>query len=186
MRYIHAVATFGCALIAAFPSTAIAAEETGNAGTDSASLIANARSAGPPSVSAEATVVNGAGNVLHEGSNGFVCHPISASTGPMCNDAQWEAMMGAMMAGKPFTPTTFGISYMLQGDRGAKGVSNIDPAAPEPTPDNDWVIEGPHLMLILPDAAMLEGVSTDPADPIYVMWKDTPYRHVMVRVAPAE
>jgi len=165
-------------LIAGLPTAAIAGDAAG-----SADLIANASTAGPPSVTADATFVDGEGKVLREGSNGFTCHPQSAMTGPMCNDAQWEAMMGALMAGKPFAPTGFGISYMLAGEGTAPGVSNIDPAATEPTPDNDWVKEGPHLMLIMPDPAMLEGLSSDPADPVYVMWKDTPYRHVMVRIA---
>lgn len=176
MRKQLAAAVLATTIIGAFSGSALA-EDTPE------SIIANARSAGPPSVSAQATVVDGEGNVLAEGTNGYVCHPISKHTGPMCNDAQWEAMMGAMMAGKPFVPTGPGISYMLQGDKGAMGVSNIDPAAAEPTPDNDWVVESPHLMLILPDAAMLEDISTDPADPVYVMWKGTPYQHVMVRIA---
>jgi hypothetical protein len=34
-----------------------------------------------------------------------------------------------------------------------------------------------------PDRAMLEGLSDDPNDPVYVMWKDTPYAHIMVKVA---
>ena len=31
--------------------------------------------------------------------------------------------------------------------------------------------------------AALEGLSTDPNDPVYVMWKDTPYAHIMVKIA---
>ena len=38
-------------------------------------------------------------------------------------------------------------------------------------------------MIIAPDRAMLEGLSTDPKDPVYVMWKNTPYAHIMVKVA---
>jgi hypothetical protein len=45
------------------------------------------------------------------------------------------------------------------------------------------VKEGPHLMIAVPDRAMLEGLSTDPSDPVYVMWKDTPYAHIMVKIA---
>ncbi len=38
-------------------------------------------------------------------------------------------------------------------------------------------------MILVPDAAALEGLSTDPNDPVYVMWKDTPYAHIMVRIS---
>ena len=44
--------------------------------------------------------------------------------------------------------------------------------------------EGPHLMVIFPDPKMLEGISDDPNNGgPYVMWKGTPYAHVMVPVA---
>jgi hypothetical protein len=70
---------------------------------------------------------------------------------------------------------------MLAGDEGA---SNIDPFAEGPTDDNQWIKEGPHLMLIVPDAAALETIPTDPkVGGPYVMWKGTPYAHVMVPVA---
>jgi hypothetical protein len=46
------------------------------------------------------------------------------------------------------------------------------------------VVEGPHLMLIVPDPALLEGIPTDfNSGGPYVMWKGTPYAHVMVPVA---
>ncbi len=38
-------------------------------------------------------------------------------------------------------------------------------------------------MIVVPDRAMLEGMSTDPNDPVYVMWKHTPYAHIMVKVS---
>ena len=39
-------------------------------------------------------------------------------------------------------------------------------------------------MFIVPDTAQLEGLSTDPHNGgPYVMWKGTPYAHIMVPVA---
>jgi hypothetical protein len=67
--------------------------------------------------------------------------------------------------------------------RAALGVSNSDPYATEPDKSDDWVKEGPHLMIAVPDPAMLKGLSTDPNDPVYVMWKDTPYAHIMVKIS---
>lgn len=145
-------------------------------------VIASATSAGPDSVTADATVVDHEGKVVREGGNGFICMPESAAMGPMCNDKVWMEMLGAFTSGEPYEGGKFGISYMLAGEGDAPGVSNIDPTATRPTADNQWVKEGPHLMIILPNPAMYEGLSSDPADPVYVMWKDTPYAHLMVRV----
>ncbi|GAM70181.1 hypothetical protein JCM19236_5728 [Vibrio sp. JCM 19236] len=73
-----------------------------------------------------------------------------------------------------------GISYMLAGDGGA---SNINPYDTEKTDDNQWIVEGPHLMIITPDAALLESLPTDPSQGgPYVMWKGTPYAHIMVPI----
>ena len=70
---------------------------------------------------------------------------------------------------------------MLAGDEGA---SNIDPFASGPTQDNEWVVEGPHMMLIAPDLSMLAGMTRDfSLGGPYVMWDGTPYAHVMVPVA---
>lgn len=150
------------------------------------SKIASALSAGPASVTEGAMVVDMDGTVLRDGDNGWVCHPESAGLGAMCNSGEWGDMISALMRNEDFSPTQMSMSYMLAGEGAAPGVSNIDPYATGPTEDNQWIKDGPHLMMILPDPAMLEGVSTDPADPIYVMWKDTPYAHIMIRIEETE
>lgn len=38
-------------------------------------------------------------------------------------------------------------------------------------------------MTVVPNRTLLEGLSTDPKVPVYVMWKDTPYAHIMVKIA---
>ena len=90
------------------------------------------------------------------------------------------------MTKAPFDAEEFSVSYMLAGEGDAIGTSNTDPFATGPTDDNDWVKEGPHLMITVPDPAALEGLSTDPKDPVYVMWKGTPYAHIMVKIAADE
>jgi hypothetical protein len=47
-----------------------------------------------------------------------------------------------------------GLNYKLMGDDGA---SNIDPFAKGPTPDNEWVVTGPHVIIFVPDVADLWG-----------------------------
>ena len=150
---------------------------------DKAAMIASAESAGPVAVTANATIKAPDGTVLRKGSNSYTCYPQQDIIGPMCNEAVWDNLIHSMMNKKSFNPTTFSVSYMLAGEGTALGGSNSDPYATEPEKSDDWVKEGPHLMIVVPDRAMLERLSTDPNDPVYVMWKDTPYAHIMVKVA---
>ncbi len=151
-----------------------------------AELIADAESAAPESVTMNATIKTAEGRVLRQGSNSWTCYPGSGAIGPMCNQSQWDKLIGAVMTKAPIYVTEFSLSYMMAGEGDALGVSNVDPFATEPTDENQWVKEGPHLMILVPDPAMLEGLSTDPKDPVYVMWKDTPYAHIMVKVGEEE
>lgn len=148
-----------------------------------AQLIAEAESAAPPVISKSATIKTQDGKVLREGSATWTCYPGSRTSGPMCNQAQWDALLAALQKREPIDVKEFSVSFMLAGEGDAIGVSNTDPFATKPTDTKDWVKEGPHLMILVPDPALLEGLSTDPSDPVYVMWKGTPYAHIMVKVA---
>ncbi len=90
--------------------------------------------------------------------------------------------MAAFMAREDFTAEHLSISFMLRGDADGQGVSNSDPFHPDPPSADDFIVEGPHLMILVPDKSMLEGISRNPEDPVYVMWADTPYAHIMVKV----
>ncbi len=150
-------------------------------------LIRDALSAAPPAIADNATVMTMDNKVLKQGTGSYVCMPTDADElarglrEPMCLDKIWVAWADAWMNKKPFKATGTGIAYMLAGDAGA---SNIDPYATAATPDNQWVVEGPHIMVIVADAAQLAGLPTDPnSGGAYVMWKGTPYAHIMVPVA---
>ena len=159
----------------------LTAAANGQAAQSNADKIARAQSAAPAAVSKNATVVDLDGTVLKEGSNGWVCMPgvRPGDDHPMCNDAVWSKLMQAPGAGKDFSTDRIGISYMLQGDM---NVSNSNPAATDPDNGDVWVQEGPHIMVVVP-RAMLQGMSDDPYNGgPYVMWRDTPYAHIMVPV----
>ncbi len=156
--------------------------------------IAEAESAAPADIASNATIMDwpaeegGELVQLRAGTNGWTCFPNTPNpTGavgqdPMCLDAEWVKWAQAWMSKTEPAISAVGIGYMLQGDRGA---SNTDPFATAQTPDNEWVVAGPHLMVITPDPAQLEGVPTDPSTGgPWVMWKGTPYAHVMVPVPP--
>jgi len=148
-----------------------------------AALIAQAESAGPAAISAHATIMNSDGTILREGSNGWTCmpHTMPGDNAPMCNDGLWMEMMQAVMSKADFKADRIGLSYMLEGDVGA-GVSNSDPYHPDPKNAADYIETGPHVMIIVPKS-MLEGVTDDPGTGgPYVMWKDTPYAHIMMPV----
>jgi hypothetical protein len=148
-------------------------------------LIRDALSAAPPKVAKTAKVVDWDGTVLRDGSGAYTCYPTQGETRkrgqePMCLDKTWRAWADAWVNKKPFKADQVGIGYMLAGDAGS---SNVDPYAEGPTSTNQWVVEGPHTMVIVPDPAQLEGLSTDPnTGGAYVMWKGTPYVHVMVPI----
>jgi hypothetical protein len=149
---------------------------------DKDDLLKDALSAAWPGMAENATVVDWEGNVLREGSNGYTCLPTPPQltvAAPMCMDTEWMKWADAWQNKKDYAAESLGISYMLAGDGGA---SNIDPYAEGPTEDNEWIREGAHLMILAP-AALLEAYPTDPQNGgPYVMWKGTPYAHLMVPV----
>ncbi len=151
---------------------------------DAQKKIAYARSAAPASVAANAAVMIN-GKMVSEGSNGWTCMPdtMPGDGAAMCNDAMWMKMMNAMAKKGDFKADGIGISYMLLGEPSGAGVSNSNPFHADPKNADDYVESGPHLMIIVP-RDLLEGITTDPASGgPYVMWKDTPYAHIMVPIA---
>ncbi len=141
----------------------------------------DAMSAAPAALSAHASIMGWDGAVMKEGTNGWTCMPTPPDIegpAPMCLDAQWVAWADAWQNKKPLTITSVGVGYMLAGDGGA---SNTDPYATDPEAVDDWVSAGPHMMIIVPDAADLEGMTDDPSSGgPWVMWKGTPYAHIMI------
>ena len=148
-------------------------------------LIKDALSAAPPTLVDSVSVVDWDGNVLRKGTGDYTCMPTPprvSGNQPMCLDGPWTKWADAWNNKKPLDIARLGISYMLVGDEGA---SNIDPYATGPTDDNQWIVEGPHLMIIVPDSKLLEGIPADPSQGgPYVMWQGSPYQHIMVPVGP--
>ena len=154
---------------------------------DKESKINNAVSAAPASISADATILDwpskegGDMPVLRKGSNAWTCLPdMPGKPGTsMCIDAPWLEWIDAWVNKRKPNITTMGFGYMLQDPEG--GESNSDPYATEKTNDNEWIDDGmPHLMILVPDAKTLSGMTTDPySGGPWVMWKDTPYVHIM-------
>jgi hypothetical protein len=148
---------------------------------------AEAMSAAPAEVAANATILDAEGNVIQEGTNGYICMPTPQGMvppQPMCLDEVWMAWADAWQAGKELTIDKPGIAYMLGGDG---GVSNTDPAGLDPEKVDDWVKAEQHLMLLFPDKAGYDAFPTDPSyGGPWVMWKGTPYVHLMIPISDVE
>jgi hypothetical protein len=151
------------------------------------SKIMSATSAGPASISAAAAVMDmgadGSMSELRAGKNGWTCLPDMPNTpgnDPMCLDAQAMAWAGAWMTKATPKLSADGLAYMLQG---GSDPSNDDPFATMPSTGMTWVETGPHVMVMPVNARSLDKMSNDPkAGGPFVMFRGTPYAHVMMPV----
>jgi hypothetical protein len=155
-----------------------------------AQKLAFAMSAAPPEIGRHATIMDmtdmSKPKQIRAGTNGWVCYFMVFGTNneTMCLDKEWQKWAAAWMNKTELKIEGTGIAYMLRGDNGA---SNTDPYATGPTANNQWVVSPPHIMVLYSDPKMLDAYPTDPkrGGP-WVMWKGTPYAHVMVPVSPAK
>ena len=154
-------------------------------GGGAAAKIVRAMSAAPASVARNATIMSmdadGKMTQLRAGTNGWMCL-VEADGTPMCLDKEWQAWADGWINKKDPQVKSIGLAYMLKGDAGA---SNTDPYAKKAASDNQWVVSGPHVMVILPDPSQLDTLPTDPwnGGP-WVMWKGTKYAHIMLPTVP--
>jgi hypothetical protein len=148
-----------------------------------AAKIREAMMAAPQELARDATIMDWDQTVLREGTNGWTCLPTPPSmtgSAPMCLDDLWLEWAHAWQTRAIPATSGVGIAYMLQGDEGS---SNSDPYGTKET-SADWVVAGPHLMILAPDPALLDDMTTDPhSGGPWVMWQGTPYAHIMVPVA---
>jgi hypothetical protein len=146
-------------------------------------ILATLEGVAPATILQNATLVQVSADgmrTVREGTNGWTC--MKPGTNPMCADAGGVEWMHALMS-KAEAPQKLGFIYMLLGDGGA---SNTDPFAAGETPDNNWIVSGPHVMLVGGEAkTLLQGypraAAADPGRP-YVMWAGTPYEHLMMAI----
>ncbi len=152
--------------------------------------IFDAMSAAPLRVSENARVVDwpteasgGEFIELRAGTNGWTCladDPATPTHDPMCLDENFMEFIHALMEGRDPVYPGVGVGYML---RGGSGASNTDYTLTEPPAGEEWMIDPPHVMFVVPwdlDPALY---STDPmSGGPYIMWEGTPYEHIMAPV----
>jgi len=152
-----------------------------------AEIIRSATSAGPRSISDNATVMaaddSGKMVKIRAGTNGWTCIPDEPNTpglDPMCIDKSGMEWVSALIAKKPKpTNTAPGLIYMLQGG------SDISATNPFATTTDHYVSSPAHFMIMWPYDAKTTGFATTPKKTgSWIMWAGTPYAHLMVNQTP--
>ncbi len=146
--------------------------------------IKSAESAGPVSISQNATIKDWNMKVLRKGTNEWTCLPDNANTpgnDPWCVNKPWLNFLDALTNKKKPTYSSVGIAYMLVGDT---AVNNNDPFDKEKNKGEDWVEGlGAHVMMLLPNKKQLKSFpSSSKTGGPWVMWGDTPYAHLMLPI----
>ena len=142
--------------------------------------IDEALSAAPPSIVSIATVRDWDGTILRIGSDEWVCFPRKPDREglcPMCLDPTSQRWMSALLADETPSIETIGIGYRAAGDCAVSADDQID----EFTMSAE---EGGNvsqlIMILTPDHSVFEKIPSDPdGSRPYVMWRDTPYAHVV-------
>jgi len=150
--------------------------------TDAAAKIAEAKTAAPASITDKATYMDWDDKSLRQGTNGWTCMPSPPGfkETPMCLDQAWLKWAHAWKTKTDLQIDRVGVGYMMAGDAGA---SNTDPFATARTSTNEWVVSGPHLMVIVPNLKDLDALPTDPQNGgPWIMWKGTRYAHIMIPI----
>ena len=150
-----------------------------------------ARTAAPPSISANAAIAHvdvaaKAVHVLQPGTNGFTCSLFpDASAAPVCADQQaWKFLVDAFTGQPKPTNATPGVAYMAAG--GMHYETPDGQMAMAPGPNTKEVSEPPHWMLCWPVDAATSGLPTKPMGPggTYIMFAGTPFAHLMIHQDP--
>lgn len=174
----------------AVPAVAVGAAQAGSDVTAKKARIANAMSAAPRAVSADATVLDYGKAatdpyvLLRKGSGPWTCFPDwpdSPGNDPICYDRQGMRWLTAYNAGAKPRLSGPGIAYRLQG---GSDPSLTDPAALVPAKGEKWVAHGPHIVVISPQRLKPADYGAY-GDDAWVMFPGTPYEHLHLPVGDA-
>ena len=153
--------------------------------------------AAPSFIAANCTVIDSDGKtILREGTNGWTAmagNPRGMSDPengwndpheamPMVMDAQGMKWAMAFMTGQKPELDRDGWMYMLHGDMGEDNTKQLV-LNKEDASEGNWIVSGPHLMLMPKDPSSLKGLTTDfNSGGPYIMFEGTGYDHVMIPI----
>ena len=163
--------------------------------------------AAPSFIASDCKVIDMDGSVLREGSNGWTAMPGNPrgmsnpeigwkdphEAMPMVTDAQGMKWAMAYMAGTKPELDHDGWMYMLHGDMGEDNsvgmrmsVNNdgkIDIKTKETAAEGQWIVSGPHIMLMPKDPSSLSGLTTDfNSGGPYIMFEGTGYDLSLIHI----
>ncbi|MGQ0465667.1 MAG: hypothetical protein ACT4QG_10155 [Sporichthyaceae bacterium] len=151
--------------------------------------VANALAALPAALRKDARVVDYAADPgdpfpeLRAGRNEWTCFPDyvpSKGDDPICFNRPGMQWLTAYYAGKPPQLTELAVIYRL---RGGSDASLTDVFATEPAAGMDWVLYGPHMVVVTPEGATdTSHLTTTPGEHPWVMNRGTDYEHIHLPV----
>ena len=151
--------------------------------------------AAPSFIGAEATIVDGANNVLREGTNGWTCLPANPrgmanpqsgwnnphEAMPLCADEEGFKWGGAYLSGETPQLDRDTFIWMLHGDMGEDNTTPLVMNQSDAQNPEEWIVSGPHLMLMPKDRSSLDAFTTDfMSGAPYTMFGGTDYVHLMI------
>jgi len=154
--------------------------------------------ASPTFISSNATAADGEMNVLREGTNGWMCLPANPrgmsdpesgwtdahEAMPLCADEEGMKWVAAYLAGERPQLERDAIIWMLHGDMGEDNTTPLVMSQGEAEDPSQWIVSGPHLMIMPKDPESLDAYDTDfTLGSPYTMFAGTGYAHLMI---PAE
>ena len=150
-------------------------------------------SAAPSYIGDFATVIGGNGEILREGTNGWICQQgnprpypkdgwkSAHEAMPACHDEEGMKWMMAYAEGKAPNLSRDTYMWMLHGDVGEDNTTAGVLNKADAKDPSQWIESGPHLMLLPRDPSALDGMSDDfNTGAPYVMFPGTPGAHVMI------
>ena len=151
--------------------------------------------AAPSFIAENATAVDANNNVLRAGTNGWTCVPANPrgmadpengwrdphEAMPLCGDEEGFKWVVAYLSGETPELERNTFIWMSHGDMGEDNTTPLVMSQTEAEDPDNWIMSGPHLMMMPKDPSSLDAYPTDfTSGSPYTMFAGTDYAHLMI------
>ena len=151
--------------------------------------------AAPSFIAENATAVDASNNVLRAGTNGWTCVPANPrgmadpengwrdphEAMPLCGDEEGFKWVVAYLSGETPELERNTFIWMSHGDMGEDNTTPLVMSQAEAEDPDNWIMSGPHLMMMPKDPSSLDAYPTDfKSGSPYTMFAGTDYAHLMI------
>ena len=151
--------------------------------------------AAPSFIAENATAVDANNNVLRAGTNGWTCVPANPrgmadpengwrdphEAMPLCGDEEGFKWVVAYLSGETPELERNTFIWMSHGDMGEDNTTPLVMSQAEAEDPDNWIMSGPHLMMMPKDPSSLDAYPTDfTSGSPYTMFAGTDYAHLMI------